>query len=171
MCKNETIFVRLSFLLFCTTSLYPESTIGLLTSIANNNKQTLLYKNASVVCEPFGIVTLEKMVLNGASVQECRSAVETFYQAHPHQQHYAQEHLILQQSYPYETIAEGCVLYANGLETYSEMLLKEGLALIDPAFNQKEWNGRLKRAELGAEKEKTGLHDTLIRKWCIKEKK
>lgn len=171
MSKNETIFVRLMILLIGIVPLHAEITVGLLTSIENNSKQNLLYQNIPIVCEPFGIITLEKMVLSGASPQECRSAVETFYIAHPHDKQFAREHLILQQSYHYETISEGCVLYANGTETYSEMLLRAGLALIDPKFNQKEWNVKLKRAEQGAQKEKAGLHDTLIRKWCIKEEK
>lgn len=171
MSKNETFFVRLIIFLMVVMPLHAEITIGLLVSIDNNAKQTLLYQNASVVCEPFGIVTLEKMLLSAASPQECRSAIEAFYTSHPHQKQYAREHLFLQQSYHYETIEQGCVLNANGLESYSEMLLREGLALVDPAFNNKEWNAKLKRAEFGATKEKIGLHETLIRKWCIKEEK
>lgn len=171
MSKNETIFVRLLFMWIGITSLHAEMTVGLLTSIENNGQQTFLYQNAPIKCEPFGIVTLEKMVQNGASPQECRSAVETFYTAHPHEKHFAREHLIFQQSYHYEILPEGCVLYANGIETYSEMLLRNGLALIDTKVNQKEWNAKLKRAEQGAEKENLGLHGTLIRKWCIKEEK
>lgn len=171
MSRNETIFVRLIFAMIGSITLHAEITVGLLTSIENNSKQTLLYQNGLVACEPFGILTLEKMVQNGASPQECRSAIETFYTAHPHDKQFARERLILQQSYHYETISEGCILYANATETYSEMLLREGLGLVDPKFNQKEWNTRLKRAEQGAQKEKIGLHDTLIRKWCIKEEK
>lgn len=68
-------------------------------------------------------------------------------------------------------IKEGCILYANGNETYSEMLLRQGLALIDPAFDNSEWNGRFKRSQKGSEQQKNGLHDTLIKKWCIKEEK
>lgn len=171
MSKNETKIVRLLFFILGIVPLHAEITIGLLTSIESNAKQTLLYQNRVVPCEPFGIVTLEKMVQNGASPQECKKAVETFYASHPYQRQFVREHLILQQSYHYETIPEGCVLYANGTETYSEMLLRNGLALVDPAFDQKEWNAKLKRAEAGAEKEREGLHETLIRKWCIKKEK
>lgn len=171
MSKNETKFVRLLLSILGVVPLHAEITIGLLTSVENNAKQTLLYQNRIVECEPFGIVTLEKMVQNGASPQECRSAVERFYASHPHQQQFAREHLHLQQSYHYETLKEGCVLYANGLESYSEMLLRHGLAVVDPKFDQKEWNTKLKRSEAGAVRERAGLHDTLIRKWCIKEEK
>ncbi len=171
MSKNETFFVRLMAVVICMTPLYGEITVGLLTSIENNSKLRLLYQNATVMCEPFGIVTLEKMLLKGASPQECRSAIEAYYKAHPHDKQFAREHLYVQQSYHYETISEGCVLYANGTESYSEMLLRRGLALIDPQFNNSEWNGRLKRAQQGAQSQKIGLHDTQIRKFCIKEEK
>jgi hypothetical protein len=171
MSRNETIFIRFFGAMLFIAPLYADITVGLLTSIESNAKVILIYQNASIPCEPFGIMTLEKMVLYAASPQECKNAVENYYVSHPHDKQFAREHLILQQSYHYETLAEGCVLYANGPESYSEMLLREGLALIDPKVNQKEWNAKLKRAEQGAEKEKTGLHDTLIKKWCIKEEK
>lgn len=171
MSKNETKIVRLVSILFATLPLHAEITIGLMSGIENNAKQTLLYQNRTVPCEPFGVITLEKMILNGASPQECKSSIESFYLSHPHQRQFAREHLRLQQSYHYETINEGCVLYTNGPETYSEMLLRHGLAVVDPTFDQKEWNAKLKRSETGAVKEREGLHDTLIRKWCIKEEK
>ncbi len=171
MSKNETIFVRLSILLICALPLQADITVGLLISIDNNAKQTLLYKNATVICEPFGIVTLEKMITGSTNPKECQGTIETFYKSYPHERNFAREHLHLQQSYHYEKINEGCILYANGVETYSEMLLRNGLALIDPKFNQIEWNGRLKRALFGARKQKIGLHMTQIEKNCMKEEK
>jgi len=169
MSKNETFFVRFIGLLIYMTPLYGEITVGLLTSIENNAKVNLLYKNIPISCEPFGVITLEKMALNGVNPQECRSAIESYYRAHPHDKSFAREHLHIQQSYHYETIKGGCVLYANGIETYSEMLLRNGLALIDPAFDNSEWNGKLKRSHQGAQIQKNGLHDTQIRAFCIKE--
>lgn len=169
MSKNETFFVRLLGLLICMTPLYGEITIGLLTSIENNSKVNLLYKNIPISCEPFGVIPLEKMALNGVNPQECRSAIESYYRAHPRDKSFAREYLHIQQSYHYETIKGGCVLYANGVENYSEMLLRMGLAVIDPAFDNGEWNGKLKRSFQGAQIQKNGLHDTRIRAFCIKE--
>lgn len=171
MSKNETFFVRLLSALICMTPLYGEITVGLLTEIESNSKQNLLHRNIRVPCEPIGVVTLEKMLLNTASPQECRSEIEQYYKAHPHDKQFAREHLYLQHSYHYEMIKEGCILYGHGAESYSEMLLRNGLAVIEPAFNNKEWNGRFQRAQKGAESLKSGLHDTLIRKFCIKEEK
>jgi hypothetical protein len=171
MSRNETFFVRLFGALIFLTPLYGEMTVGLLTSIESNTKQNLLYNNQPISCEPFGILTLEKISSNRSTPQECRSHIENFYKSYSHAKEFAREHLHIQQSYHFEIIKEGCVLYANGVETYSEMLLREGLALIDPAFDQKEWNVRLKRAQQGAQMQKAGLHDTQIEKFCIKEEK
>lgn len=171
MSKNETIFVRLLGILIFMTPLYGEITIGLLTSIDNNSKLSLLHNNVAVSCEPFGVIPLEKMVVNGVNPQECKNSVERYYKDHPHDKQFAREHLHLQQSYHYETIKEGCVLYGNGPESYSEMLLRRGLAVIDPAFDNTEWNAKLKRSVQGAVIQKTGIHDTLIQKFCIKEEK
>lgn len=171
MSKNETFFVRLLSALICMTPLYGEVTVGLLSEIESNAKQNLLHYNILTPCEPFGVVTLEKMILTGASPQECRSEIERFYKSHPHEKQFAREHLYLQHSYHYEMIKEGCILYGNGAESYSEMLLRQGLAVVDPAFNNKEWNGRFQRAQKGAESQKSGLYNTLIRKFCIKEEK
>lgn len=171
MSKNETSFVRFIFLLTFTTTLYGEMSGGILTSIDMNSKQTLLNRNTTIVCEAFGVIPLEKMVENGASPEECRKHIGEFYQSHPHAKHFAKEHLYIQQTYHFEKIEQGCILYANGAESLSEMLLENGLALIDPAFNNSEWNGRLKKAESGAQRSKIGLHDTLIQKFCMKGEK
>lgn len=171
MSKNETYFVRFLIALICMPPLYGEITIGLLTSIENNSKFHLIYNNAHFTCEPFGIITLEKMAENGVNPTECKNAVENYYRSYPHDKQFAKEHLYTQQSYHFEMMKEGCVLYGNGPESYSEMLLRNGLAVIDPAFDNAEWNTKLKRSQQGAQFQKTGMHDTQIRKFCIKEEK
>jgi hypothetical protein len=170
MSRNETFFVRLLGILIYMTPLYADMTIGLLSSIENNSKVYLIHNNARFTCEPFGIMTLEKMAANGVPT-ECKNAVENYYSSHPHDKQFAKEHLHIQQSYHYEMIKEGCVLYGNGPESYSEMLLRHGLAVIDPAFDNPEWNTKLKRSMQGAQFQKTGMHDTQIQKFCIKEEK
>jgi hypothetical protein len=169
MCKKETIFIRLLGFAICMVPLYGEMTIGLLMSIENNTKMSLLYKNIPIRCEPFGIITLEKMGTNSVNPQECKNAIDFYYKGNPHDKFFAREHLYVQQSYHYEMIKEGCVLYANGAETYSEMLLRRGLAVVDPAFDNREWSGRLKRAYQGAKMQKKGIHETQIGTFCIKE--
>lgn len=152
-------------------SLYGESGIGILSRIESNERQTLLYHNRPVACEPFGILTLERMVRESFTPDECRKEVEKYYTAHPHARHFARERLYRQHGYRFERIKGGCVLYANGAESYGEMVLSEGLAIVDPKLDDREWRGRLKRIESGALQHQKGLHDTQIRKFCIKEEK
>lgn len=149
--------------------LYGDISIGIMNGMEENAKIHLLYNNARVECKPFGVIPLENMVATAASPKECLSRIEQFYRNSPHDKVFAKEHLILFQSYHFERLKEGCVLYANGLETYSEMLLANGLAIVDPKFDNSEWNGRLKRAQKGAESQMIGLHAGELKKFCIKE--
>lgn len=99
---------------------------------------------------------------------ECTQSIEAFYRSHPHERAFAREHLHLHQTYHYEQYPYGCVLYSNGPESYSEQLLNEGLAIIDPKFDQKEWNTKLRRANTRAKVLKKGLYEGEIRTKCIK---
>ncbi|MDD5051523.1 MAG: hypothetical protein PHO27_02180 [Sulfuricurvum sp.] len=171
MSKNETFIFRLFGVMIFCMPLHSEIEVGLLISIDSNSKVKLLSKNISVPCEAFGILPLDEILKKAVNPKECQAQIEIFYHTHPHEKVFAAEHLTIQQNYHYEEINGECVLYANGLESYSEMLLRQGLAIIDPTFNNKEWNGKLLRAKKGAEVEKLGLYDTEIRKYCIKEEK
>lgn len=171
MCKKETFFVRFVGLLLLMTSLQGDISVGIMKKIDNNANVYLLYNNVPVACAPFGVIPLEKMGENAPNPTECLAQIEQFYRSSPHDKVFAKEHMHINQSYHFELISKGCILYANGLETYSEMLLARGIALVDPEFNDPEWTGRLLRAQKGAENLVHGLHATQIRKACIKEKK
>jgi hypothetical protein len=165
--RKETKIVLFLVAWLITAPLQGKMTVGLLVSIESNSKMWLLDTNTPHSCEPFGVITLEKMGLQGINPQECTQAIEGFYKTSPRTRYFARNHLHLQQTYSYERIQEGCVLYGNGPESYSEMLLRNGLAVVDPAFNNAEWNERLKRAQEGARTYQRGIHATSIRKWCI----
>lgn len=144
--------------------------LGKMSSIENNSAMTLLDNNKPVKCEPHGIKTLEWMIRDAATPSECQKSVDAFYYTHPHERLYAQEHVHLHQTYHYEK-SEGCILYANGPESYSEMLLKEGLAVVDDKYNNSEWNEKLKRALLRGQKKKERIHDSDILQKCIEKKR
>lgn len=145
--------------------------LGILSSIEDNSAMTLLDNNIPIRCEPHGIKTLEWMIRDAATPAECQKSIEAFYYAHPHERLYAQEHLHIYQRYHYEKNDKGCILYANGPESYSEMLLKEGLATVDEQYDDREWNVKLKRALLRGEKKKESIHETDILEKCIEKKR
>ena len=171
MCKKETFFLPFLISALTATSLHGEIAIGILYAIDNNAKVRLLYKNVPIECEPFGVIPLERMVPNAVVPKECSKEIDAFYRTYPHEKAFAREHLKMAQSYHFELIKGGCILYANGEETYSEMLLSHGIAVVDARFDNVEWNARLARAQKGAENQQIGLSTTLIRKFCIKEEK
>jgi hypothetical protein len=172
MCKKETLF-KLYIVFFCLSiSLHAKIMLGELKSINNNSVMSLLDNNNPVKCEPHGIKTLEWLIRDAASSGECQKSVDAFYDAHPHERLYAQEHLHLYQRYHYEKDdAGGCILYANGPESYSEMLLNEGLAIVDEKYNNRGWNERLKRAFIRGQKKKESIHSSDILEKCIEKKR
>lgn len=171
MSKNETIFFKqLGFLLFFV-SLHGDVMIGLLVSIDSNSQLNLLHRNTSVQCKPFGVITLDQMSINSVTPKECQEKVENFYRSYPHERDFAKENLHFQQSYHFELLNKDCIMYANATESYSEMLLRYGLAIRNPRFDNAEWNGKLKRAEESSMRKNSGLHNTEIKKFCIKREK
>ena len=171
MSKKETFIFRFFGILIVCAPLYGDIAVGILKSIDDNTKVHLLYNNIPISCEPFGIIPLEKISPNAPSPEECSSRIEKFYRSSPHDKVFAKEHFKIHQSYHFELIESGCVLYANGLETYSEMLISQGLAIMDPKFENNEWSGRLNRVQKGAEKRQMGIFKEELREFCIKEEK
>lgn len=169
MSKTETLFRCAILPILISLPLHGEIEGALLTSVESNAAVRLLYQNISFRCEPFGVIPLEMMAQDAPDPQECRSRIEQFHRSHPRASHFAAEHLHVQQTYRFERMKEGCVLYANGPESFSEMLLKEGLAQVHPVFDNKEWNAKLQRAQRGAQMHNKGLYQSDIRKYCIKE--
>lgn len=171
MSKKETNFIRFAVIGLMGTILHADINVALLNSVDSNAQVRLLYQNIPFMCKPFGIIPLETMALKAPDPKECQNRIETYYRSHPSDRYYGAQHLRRQQTYHFKMIKEGCVLYGNGPESYSEMLLREGLALLDPLFDNPEWNAKLRRAQKGAEIQKKGLHDSQIRVFCIKEEK
>ena len=170
MRRKETL-LGLCILFFCfSVSLNAKIMLGQMSSIENNSAMTLLDHNIPVRCEPHGIKTLEWMIRDAATPSACQKSVDAFYISHPHERIYAQEHVHLYQTYHYEKSDKGCVLYANGPESYSEMLLNEGLAVVDNKYNNGEWNEKLKRAFLRGQQKKGGIHGSDILQKCIEKK-
>lgn len=171
MCKKETRMFVYGALFFSTISLHGEIMLGQLVGIENNSKIRLRDNNIPVVCEPFGIKTFEWLVRDAKNPAECQQSIETFYRSHPHTRVYAHEHLRTYQTYHYEKIRNGCILYANGPESYSEMLLNEGLAIVDERVDNKEWNAKLKRAQIRGKNRKEALYESDILAKCSEKKR
>lgn len=169
MLRNVTLFYSLILFLSLQSLLQAEIKVGLLKSVESNARQIVLYNNRVIVCEPFGVIPIETMLIAPRKPKECREQIEAFGKNHPQSKSFARDRLYLNQSYHFDILEEGCVLYVNGQESYSELLLRSGLAVKDPKFDLREWNKRMEWIQMAAEKKKTGLHDSSIRESCMKE--
>ncbi len=171
MCKNVTIVLSVMLLSGIFTFAHSEITVGILKSVNTKGETRLIRENIPVLCKPLGIVVLEEMATEASEPEQCRAAIRSYFTAHPHDQYFGREHLHKEQSYHYDLVGGGCILYANATQSYSEMVLEQGLALPDPDFNHIEWNKRFQRALKGAETNKRGLHGTEIKKMCVQKEK
>ena len=128
-----------------------------LDGIVDNRTLHMRYEKATFICRPYGIRTFEELLLDTQTVGECRRVIERFKKEHPIEAEFAAYHLEVMQFYPLETKNETCLLYTNGRVSYSEALLKEGLAVISKRLDDDVWRFRFERAETGARKAKLGL--------------
>ncbi len=140
--------------------------VAKLVSIVNLKTQSLKHNGRGVMCVNIGVVTLQELPLYAQKAQECKYAVDSFLYTNPSFKRFAYKNLIIEQSYHYSIYKDGCILYANGPESYSEMLLRNGLAIIKPEFDNREFNGKFKYAYDGAVRNKAGLHSTDIEELC-----
>lgn len=161
------------FLFLAAMSDCSEIPVALLKGIKNNNDLLLNYRNIAIGCVPFGVKPLEVIQTESTNQEECPKAISKMYLHNPNAKHFAKLKLHLEQTYHFNMLDKKCVLYGNGPETYSEMLLSEGLAVLDVNFNNKEWNEKLKKAYTRGEKQKKGIHadNTEVLSACFKKEK
>ena len=141
--------------------------LGVLKNVEDNRFTEFGIKEYSYRCQPYGVLTLEELVEKSGPQSRCRESVEKFYAVEPLSRHFAQRLLKREQLYHIEPKEKGCVLYAKGMRSYSELLLAEGLAVRKPLFNDEEWLYRFKQAQKKAKYEKKGLWNERIWIDCV----
>ena len=159
---------RYLFALFASFSLCAkEPFIAILKNINSNEIQKFGYGNYTFFCEPYGVVGLDLMYERSKKDSVCRVKIDEFYKKNPKLKNFAIFKLYVEQSYHIEFKKQKCILYANGQITLSEMLLKEGLAVVEVNFLDDEFSYSFKQAQLAAKLQKKGLWNTTIQKSCI----
>ncbi|MCX6076940.1 MAG: hypothetical protein NTW78_08670 [Campylobacterales bacterium] len=161
-----------SFILYflCVNSLdAQEPTMAILKSIATNSRQDFNIQNYDFYCEPYGVISLEKMYSNSQNGSKCRESIDGFYKKHPDLKYFTQGILKTEQMYHVEFKDMKCVIYARGQKSLSELLLENGLAVNKRTFNDEEFNFIFKKAEINAKLLKRGMWSEKIDKECATE--
>ena len=155
------------FILFFGLKLFAyEPILAILHSINGNGAQSFSFKQTHFTCRPYGVDTLEKLYLTSAENSECRDELKNFYKMNPELKYFSYSQLKVMQMYHLEFIEDGCILYAKGQKSLSELLLREGLAYIKPDFENDEFGAVFKKAQESAIINKRGVWQDNIVKVC-----
>lgn len=148
-----------------------EPTMAILTNIITNSTQKFNIGNYNFYCEPYGVISLEKLYARSAPESKCRESIVGFYNRHPDLKYFTQEVMKVMQMYHLEFKEKQCIIYARGQKTLSELLLENGLALIKPNFDDEEFRYLFYKAQLNAKISKSGMWSEQIDKDCVSELK
>lgn len=131
--------------------------MGILKSIESNTRQHLNIVNYTYVCEAYGVVSPAKILQNPKLGSECKESIALFYLKNPNLKHYTASKLYLMQMYHLEFKRRGCLLFARGKRSLSELLLREGLAIVEPGFKDREYESLFEYAQKNARIEAKGI--------------
>jgi hypothetical protein len=141
--------------------------MAILNNVISNETQKFSIGNYSFICEPYGILTLEKLYSHSKINSTCQDKIKNFYKKHPNLRYFSDSILHIRQMYHVEFKTTECVVYARGQKTLSEILLEEGLALREELFNDEEFNYLFLKAQKRAKFNKKGVWEEDILSECI----
>lgn len=155
------------FLLYSLSIFANEPTMGMLQEIHSNTKQIFTIQNSRYRCDAYGVLEpaelLESEVMSGL----CKEKIKTFYKANPYAKHFSDRKLYLFMTYHLEFVKEECLLFASGEVTLSELLLREGLAVLDPKLKDEEYTYLYKNAQKIARFERRGIWEEVRMEECL----
>jgi hypothetical protein len=153
--------------IFFSSLIAQEPVMAILKNINSNATQKFNIKNYTFYCKAYGVVSLAKLYYQDSITEECKNKINLFYNKNPKLKYYALYNLHIGQAYHVEFRNNQCLLYAKGEYTLSELLLKNGLAFIDPKFNDDEFKYKFIESLYEAKSGKKGLWNTTIEYSCI----
>lgn len=152
--------IFLSFLYFsflCHTLWAKEPLMAILQGVHANDSQLFLLGQNFLKCRPYGVISLEEIYAKEQTNQTCRRAIEKFYAKEPLLKHFAGSIFKTKQMYHIEPKAQRCIVYAQGMNTLSELLLGRGLAFVAPFFKDEEFLYSFSKAQRNARAQRLGM--------------
>ncbi len=144
-----------------------EPVLATLEAVVSNNIQKFRIKNYSFYCEAYGVISLNEIGHKNISNSICLANLEKLYKKTLDLKYYSQKILKVNQQYSIEFKKNGCVVYAKGQKTLSEILLEKGLSVAESRFKDREFVSLFHKAELRAKISQTGLWSENIRGKCL----
>lgn len=137
-----------------------EPAIFMLHDIYDNTIQRFSLQNkTSLMCKPYGVRTLDEIFQAKKTSEFCRKKMQNFYEHHPKARFFVHTVMRERAFYHVETKKDGrCIVSVRGLRSYSEMLLNDGLAVVEKQFRDKEFRYRFEDAVKAAKSLKKGIY-------------
>lgn len=143
-----------------------EPTLAILKKIYSNNLQQIIINSYVLKCNAYGITSIEELREENLNNSVCQESINNFYKKNLNTKYFIFNLLKIEEIYHLEFRKNQCILYANGEKTLSEILLENGLALIDTKID-KEFRYSFFKAQKKAKFNKLGIWREQIPKKCF----
>ena len=166
---NKTLYFLIISTLFSPFVYSKEPTLATLRTVSSNSSQKFSIKRYDFLCNAYGVVSIEDLYLESKIDSECKKSINKFYRQNPNSKYFSANILKLRSNYHIEFRNNRCILYAKGLNTLSEMLLVNGLAIKKSMFKDKEFDYSFNQAQISAKVNKVGIYKNEIKSKCVSE--
>jgi len=170
VCYMNKFFLYIIFMMFFEISAFAkEPTLCILRSVHTNEYQRFSKGMYEFVCRPYGVITVDELYIKAKVGSDCKKSIEEFYKESPLLKYFTTNLLKLKQQYHVKFRDKRCIVYANGREVLSEVLIKKGLAVKKPMLKDEEFEHSFSNAQIYAKSLKRGLFKNKITRKCISE--
>ena len=166
---NKILYFLIIATAFVPSFYTKEPTIATLRAVYSNSHQKFSIAKYEFSCRPYGIITIDELYLQAKANSICEKSVSEFYRQNPKAKYFSSLLLKIRQNYHVGFRNNRCIIYANGLNSLSELLLKEGLAIKKTMFKDKEFDYLFTEAQIDAKENKIGMYKNKIKNKCISE--
>ena len=165
---------KIIYFLMCISIFVPsyssqKPTLAKLNNVYSNNMQEFGISQYKFICRAYGVISVDELYLQAKEGSVCKNAIDHFYAQNPLLKYYSASLLKINQYYQVSFKNNRCIIYAKGMNTLSELLLKNGLALKKTNFQDEEFEASFFKAQREAQENNKGMYKNKIKKRCIAE--
>ncbi len=146
-----------------------EPTLAMLQTVYSNSNQKFSLRQSHFMCKAYGVISVDELYQESKQNSACKKGIDAFYRQNPRAKYYSARLLKLRQMYHVEFKNNRCIIYAKGLNTLSELLLAQGLAIKKTIFKDEEFNQVFEKAQIEAKENNLGMYKNKIKYKCIAE--
>lgn len=142
--------------------------IATLEHIDSNTQLKFQYQNSLFSCKLYGIYGLDTFLVTPIVSPYCKQRVKAVLKRHPSMRYFGQNHLHIKQGYHLRFFNQECQLFSAGTKSYAEVLVEEGIAVVEPKFKNRDYYYyQLQKAQRRAKFNTRGIWEEFGMDACI----